>query len=90
MLALLKEKFFYFLDGRAGDVDASDAYFFQLCVANAVWKDKAEAEGVLDRLIELASHESVTLGDADWVHKSLLSSIVTVAKAARQLEHPSE
>lgn len=89
MISLIKDTF-CFLDGRVTVVDESDVYFFQRCVQNAVWKHEAEAKAVLEVLINIADHESVSLRDANCIHESLLSSIVTVAKAARKLEYPSE
>ena len=88
MLTLIQDTFYY-LDNGGSPVDESDVYFFHRCVLDATWKDKAEAEGVLEKLVEIADHVSVAHCDADDIHKALLSSIVTVAKAARKLGQPS-
>jgi|GEM_PF-5439121 len=73
------------------EFDMSELHFLQMCVTNAIWKDRAEAEAVLKFLIELADHECVrndeTLGGD--LPKAVLRCIAILGRVIRDLEHPS-
>ena len=63
--SLLNDFFSRRHDGEfAIGVDMSTACFLQFCVQSAVWKDRAEALSVLQVLVELADHESVSRDDS--------------------------
>jgi len=85
MLTLLKDQFINCNGQVYDDPEESSIYFFQTCVNNAVWKDKAEAQAVLEVLIDIADHLSVALADACEIQRVMLNCIVSIAKAAREL-----
>ncbi len=87
-LPTLLKKHLFLADGSVSGIDESTAYFVQSCVQNAVWKDSAEAQAVLDILIKLADHKSVR-DDDGGLQRMMLISIVIVVKAARGIERPS-